>query len=253
MWEHSPDLFRSEKDIFTIASGNRLATDLVAAEPELLTHLELLEIATNEQLYREGDSIDFVYFPVDSLISSLAILEDGTTVEISMVGNEGLAGISAILGSGASRHWIKTSIGGQVLRLSTRTLDRMFVRNEVVMKALLKCYRALITQISQRAVCNARHSLNERFCCWLLMVHDRMGDANLKLTQEMISRRLGSRRAGVTVAARLLLELGAIDYRRGQLHVVNRLLLEQSACECYPIMKLEFDGAATWRAGRLLL
>jgi len=110
------------------------------------------------------------------------------------------------------------------------------------MKAVLAGYRSLIAQISQRSVCNVRHSVSERFITWLLMVHDRLGNKNLKLTQEMIASRLGARRAGITVAAGLLQAQGAIEYQRGQLHIMDRLVLEKAACECYPILRAEFEG-----------
>ena len=106
----------------------------------------------------------------------------------------------------------------------------------------MRSYGSLITQVSQRAVCNARHTVLERLACWLLMVHDRVGGENLKLTQEAIASRLGARRAGITVAAGVLQSIGAIEYRRGQLHIKDQVTLEKAVCECYPIMKAEYDG-----------
>jgi CRP-like cAMP-binding protein len=168
-------------------------------------------------------------------------MEDGTTLETSMVGREGLVGISTILGSGRSRQWIWVSIGGYAVQLDAKVLDRLFVQNETALKALLKCYRNLITQVSQRCVCNTRHTILERLSCWLLMIHDRVGDNNLSLTQEMIASRVGARRAGITVAAGLLQEMNAIAYRRGQLHVQNREVLTSVVCECYVILQAHLN------------
>ncbi len=159
---------------------------------------------------------------------SLSIMEDGTTIEISMVGKEGVVGLSALLGGGSSRHWTRMCIGGTVARLSTSALEHTFVSNEGALKHIMRSYSSLITQVSQRAVCNARHTVLERLACWLLMIHDRVGGENLRLTQEAIASRLGARRAGITVAAGMLQSIGAIEYRRGQLHIKDRVGLERS-------------------------
>jgi len=169
----------------------------------------------------------------------MAIMEDGTTVETSMVGREGMIGVSALLGSGSSRQWVWVTIGGNAIQLDTRVLERAFVQNETALKAVLKYYRSLITQLSQRCVCNTRHTILERLCCWLLMAHDRMGANDFNLTQEMIASRVGARRAGITVAAGMLQSINAIGYRRGQLHVHDRGVLERTVCECYNIIRSE--------------
>jgi len=153
-----------------------------------------------------------------------------------MVGREGLVGISTILGSGLSRQWIWVTISGNAVQLDSRILDKLFVQNEAALKALLNCYRSLITQVSQRCVCNTRHTITERLCCWLLMIHDRVGGENLSLTQEMIASRVGARRAGITVAAGMLQAMHAIEYRRGRLHIADRDVLERTVCECYNII-----------------
>ena len=153
-----------------------------------------------------------------------------------MVGRESVVGVSTILGSGLSRQWVWVTVGGSAVQLNAKLLDRLFVQNEVALKALLRCYRLLITQVSQRCVCNTRHTIMERLCCWLLMIHDRVGDNNLSLTQEMIASRVGARRAGITVAAGMLQAMKAIEYRRGHLHINDRSVLERTVCECYNIM-----------------
>lgn len=225
-----------------LAENNLLANLFLNPDTKnlLLPHLKTVAFEHNQVLYEQGDSIEHVYFPVDSVVSSLAIMEDGTTMETSMVGREGLVGISAILGRGISRQWLWVSISGGALQLEARYLDRVFVHNEDALKLLLQFYRSTITQVSQRCVCNTRHTVLERLCCWLLMVHDRAGDGNLRLTQEMIASRLGARRAGITVAAGVLQSMRAIEYRRGQLHITDREVLERVVCECYSIMRNEF-------------
>jgi CRP-like cAMP-binding protein len=220
----------------TIASRNFLLGELLnipSSTNQLLPELRIVQLSVNQVLYEQGDQIDHVYFPLDSVVSGLAIMEDGTTIETSMVGREGLIGLSAVLGSGQSRQWNWVSIGGKAIQLDARFLDRLFVQNEIALKALLRSYRALITQVSQRCVCNTRHTIVERLCCWLLMIHDRVGGENLSLTQEMIASRVGARRAGITVAAGVLQGMGAIEYRRGRLHIANREVLEHAVCECY--------------------
>jgi CRP-like cAMP-binding protein len=227
-----------------LTGKNQLLAELLAAPGArgvLLPHLRTVSLDRNEVLYEQGDRIESVYFPITCVVSNLAIMEDGTTLETSMVGREGLIGISAILGGGLSRHWLWVSISGVALQLETRFLDSLFLHNEHALKALLRCYRAIITQASQRCVCNTRHTVLERLCCWLLMVHDRVGNGNLRLTQEMIASRLGARRAGITVAAGVLQDLQAIEYRRGLLHITNRSVLEQTACECYTMIGKEFS------------
>jgi CRP-like cAMP-binding protein len=209
----------------------------------LAPHLRLVSLERSQVVYEQGDTIDFVYFPVDSVVSRLAIMEDGTTIETSLVGPEGLVGVSAILGSGVSPQWLWVLVHGTAIQLEARLLDRLLLDNEVALKSLLRFYRWMIGQVSQRCVCNTRHTVMDRLCCWLLMLHDRVGGGNLRLTQEMIASRLGARRAGITVAAGTLQAMHAIEYRRGQLHIIDRAVLEHTVCECYNIMKneLTFD------------
>lgn len=226
----------------SIASRNELLRSILDV-PEtvttLLPELRIVPLTVNQVLYEQGDRIDHVYFPLDAVISNLAIMEDGTTMETSMVGRDCMVGVTSLLGSGLSRQWMWVTIGGSAIHLEVRFLEKLFVQNEVVLKALLKCYRSMITQVSQRCVCNTRHTILERLCCWLLMIHDRVGDNNLNLTQEMIASRVGARRAGITVAAGMLQEMNAIHYRRGRFHIGNRHLLEQVVCECYSIMRTD--------------
>jgi CRP-like cAMP-binding protein len=226
-----------------IASRNELLGDLLRipdVSNYLFPELQIVPVTVNQVLYEQGDKIDVVYFPLDSAVSGLAIMEDGTTLETTLVGRDGLVGISSVLGSGLSRQWMWVTIAGQAIQLDARFLDKVFVQNEAALRALLKYYRSLVTQVSQRCVCNTRHTILERLCCWLLMVHDRVGENKLSLTQEMIASRVGARRAGITVAAGMLQEMGAITYRRGQLQIANREVLERAVCECYAFIHAEF-------------
>ena len=224
----------------SIASQNELLRELLSV-PSLaapvLAELKIVPFTVNQVLYELGDKIDFVYFPVDSVVSTLAIMEDGTTLETSMIGRESLVGISTILGTGISKQWMWVTVSGNAVQLEARFLERLFLQNETALKSLLRCYRGIVTQVSQRCDCNTRHTIMERLCCWLLMIHDRVGGSNLRLTQELIASRVGARRAGITVAARMLLEMNAIDYRRGHLHIRHREMLERTVCECYNVMR----------------
>jgi CRP-like cAMP-binding protein len=239
----SPFFERVETLSSTLILQNELLRGLFA-EPQvsrnLRPDLKVVSLEVNQVLYESGDKIDSVYFPIDTIVSSLAIMEDGTTMETSMMGSEGMVGISSILGSGNSRQWMWVTVGGSAIQLEARLLDKLFVQNETALKLLLRSYRSIVTQVSQRCVCNTRHTILERLCCWLLMIHDRVGGSNLKLTQEMIASRVGARRAGITVAAGMLQDMKAIEYRRGQLHIRDRNLLETTVCECYTILGADF-------------
>lgn len=227
----------------SLATRNHLLAQWLetpGADEYLSPHLRTVSLERNQVLYEQGDSIDHLYFPIDSVVSSLAIMEDGTTLETSMIGPEGLVGLSAILGSGRSRQWLWVLVSGTAFQLEAKLLDRLFLDNEFALKSMLQFYRSMITQVSQRCVCNTRHTVMDRFCCWLLMLHDRVGGGNLRLTQEVIASRLGARRAGITVAAGTLQAMRAIEYRRGQLHITDREVLEHVVCECYQIMKSDF-------------
>lgn len=240
----SPLLDHKEVPPSGITSRNGLLRELLsvpAIDGALLSELRVVQLTVNQVLYELGDHIDYVYFPLDAVVSGLAIMEDGTTLETSMAGHEGLVGISTILGSGRSRQWSWVTISGNAIQFESRLLDKIFVQNEVALKALLRCYRSLINQTAQRSVCNTRHTIMERLCCWLLMIQDRVGGSDLSLTQEMIASRVGARRAGITVAAGMLQDMQAIEYRRGQLHIRNRDLLTAAVCECYNILHADFS------------
>ena len=244
---HSTSFDKKESLASGIASENKLLNKLLSVPGiggDLFAEQRVVALEVNQVLYEPGDHVDSVYFPVDSVVSGLAIMEDGTTIETAMIGHDGLVGISPVLGSGPSRQWIWVTVGGSAIQIDAKVLDKMFVHNEASLKALLQYYRSLMTQVSQRCVCNTRHTILERLCCWLLMIHDRVGGTNLRLTQEMIASRVGARRAGITVAAGMLQEMHAIEYRRGQLHIRSRDSLERTVCECYSIMQADFRASS---------
>jgi len=233
---------RNELLTTTLASKNELLKELLRVPgigQDLLQESRVVQLSVNQVLYEQGDKIESLYFPLDSVVSGLAIMEDGTTIETAMVGCESVVGISTILGSGLSRQWVWVTVAGNAIQLDSKFLDRLLVQSEAALKGLLHCYRQLITQISQRCVCNTRHTIMERLCCWLLMIHDRVGGGELSLTQEMIASRVGARRAGITVAAGMLQAMKAIEYRRGQLHITDREVLERTVCECYKVISSE--------------
>lgn len=239
----NPQALLDHNDPASLAVRNPLLARLLASEEarhSVVPHLKIVSLERNQVLYEHSDLIESVYFPINSVVSTLVIMEDGVTIETSMVGPEGLVGISAILGSGRARQWHWVLIDGLAIQLEARLLDKLLVHNEDALKGFLRCYRLLITQSAQRCVCNTRHTVMDRLCCWLLMLHDRVGDSNLRLTQEMIASRLGARRAGITVAAGTLQAMKAIEYRRGQLHITDRDVLERAVCECYTIIQNEF-------------
>lgn len=234
---------RNLKDTWRFFAKNSFLAEVVEADPGIfLPRLEITALPFNHTIYDDGDFINSIYFPIDSLISSFAILGDGSRVEICMIGKEAIAGMPAILGSNPNRFCTRMSFGGTVAKLDAEVIQYAFASNVTIMRMLLRACESQITQISQRSVCNARHHLMERFCCWLLMVQDRLGSSNLRLTQELIASRLGTRRAGVTVAARTLYDEGAIDYKRGLLRIKNRAAIEAKACECYLVLKPQDNG-----------
>jgi CRP-like cAMP-binding protein len=198
-----------------------------------LPHLEPVSLNAGDEIYACGTRIQTVYFPETAVISQLSYLEDGSATEVAIIGNEGLVGLSAILESPTSAYWTKVTIGGTVLKAHLDVINQEFRRAGPFQKQILSYTSSYLNQVTQRAVCNSRHRLEERLCTWLLMVHDRAHGGPLPLTHELISEHLGARRAGITSFCTLLREHGAISYQRGVISVMNRQLLEEMACECY--------------------
>lgn len=224
----------------TVAFGglltNRILTGLPGADfARLLPHLEPVELACDENLYFLGDPPEFIYFPENAVVSHLHVLSDGGTIEADIVGRDGLTGLSAVFNTHPPERWTKVTIGGSALRVRSEVLRHEFMLGGGVQQALLTYASARLEQVAQRAVCNGLHSVEQRLCSWLLMLHDRAGDERLPLTHERIARHLGTRRAGITELATTLRARGDISYSRGLIRIVNRQGLESIACECYRV------------------
>ena len=221
---------------------NHLLAALPADEFErLLPHLELVPMPLGEVLYESGGLLHHVYFPTTSIISLHYVMEDGSSAEIAGVGNEGILGISLFMGGNTTPSRAVIQTAGHGYRLKAQFLMEEFNHAGVMLHLLLRYTQALITQISQTAVCNRHHSLEQQLCRWLLLTLDRLPSNEVTMTQELVASMLGVRREGVTEAAGKLQHAGIISYRRGHITVVDRSGLETHACECYKVVKKEFD------------
>jgi CRP-like cAMP-binding protein len=192
-------------------------------------------------LYESGRTMDFVYFPTDAIVSLLFVLESGASAEIAVVGREGVVGISLFMGGESTPSRAVVQSAGTGYRLSSRTMKEEFNCSGPVMHLMLRYTQALITQMAQTAVCNRHHTLDQQLCRWLLLSLDRLVGSELVMTQELIANMLGVRREGVTEAALKLQAAGLIRYARGHISVINRPGLEKRTCECYGVVKLEYD------------
>jgi len=207
----------------------------------LASHLELMPMGLGDVLYESGDRLQYVYFPTTSIISLLYVMEDGASAEIAVVGNEGILGISLFMGGESTPSRAIVQSAGHAFRLRAALLKEEFARYGPTMHLLLRYTQALITQMAQTAVCNRHHSVDQQLCRWLLLSLDRLGSNELSMTQELIANMLGVRREGVTEAAGKLQDAGLIRYGRGRITVLDRPRLEQRSCECYQVVKKEFD------------
>lgn len=219
---------------------------LLAALPtdeysRLLPDLELVPMPLGDVLYESGIQMHHVYFPTTSIVSLLCTMEDGASAEIAIVGNEGVVGVSLFMGGETTPSRAVIQSAGHAYRLRGPLLKEEFYRAGPMQRLLLRYTQALLTQMAQTAVCNRHHSLDQQFCRWLLLSLDRLPDNNLTMTQELIANMLGVRREGVTEAAGNVQRAGLIKYRRGHITVINRAGLEERVCECYKVVKKEFD------------
>ena len=221
---------------------NHLLAALPAEEFHRLSpHLELVEMPLGEALYESGGRLRHVYFPTTSIVSLLYVMEDGSSAEIAIVGNEGILGISLFMGGETTPSRAVVQSAGHGYRLRAEILQQEFSRGGPVMRLLLRYTQALITQMAQTAVCNRHHSVEQQLCRWLLLSLDRLSSNQLAMTQELIANMLGVRREGVTEAAGNLQRAGLIRYSRGHITVLDRKRLEQQVCECYAVVQKEFD------------
>lgn len=203
--------------------------------------LELVEMPLGQALYESGGHLKHVYFPTTSIVSLLYVLESGASAEIAVVGNEGILGISLFMGGETTPSRAVVQSAGHGYRLSAKQLKEEFNRAGHMMHLLLRYTQALITQMAQTAVCNRHHAVEQQLCRWLLLSLDRLAANEVNMTQELIANMLGVRREGVTEAAGKLQRAGLIEYARGHIKVIDRPGLEKRVCECYQVVKAEFD------------
>jgi CRP-like cAMP-binding protein len=221
---------------------NHLLAALPDAERQRwLPQLEAVELPLGAVLYESGSTLSHVYFPTTAIVSLLYVMESGASAEIAVVGNEGLVGISLFMGGGSTPSRAVVQSAGQGYRLEASAMKEEFNRAGPAMHLLLRYTQALITQMAQTAVCNRHHSLDQQLCRWLLLSLDRLQGNELVMTQELIANMLGVRREGVTEGALKLQQAGIIRYARGRITVLDRAALEQRTCECYAVVKKEYD------------
>jgi CRP-like cAMP-binding protein len=224
------------------ARQNQLLAALPSSDFErVATHLELVRLKCGAVLYESNSQLRFVYFPTTSIVSLQYDLASGESTEIAMVGREGILGISLFMGGDTTSSRAVVQNAGVAYRLRADALRAEFARAGPMLFHLLRYTQALLTQMAQNAACNRHHSLEQQLCRWMLLILDRLQSTELPMTQEAIANRLGVRREGVTEAAGKLRATGLIRYRRGRISVLDRKGLERRTCECYGVVKSEYD------------
>ena len=225
---------------------NRLLAALPHAEYErVLPHLGHVSFKLGEVVYESGGQMEHIYFPTTAIVSLLYTMENGTSAEIGVVGNEGVVGIALFMGGDTTPNHAIVQSAGYALKMKAQALRDEFIRAGEFQLSLLRYTQALITQISQTAVCNRLHTIEQQLSRWLLLSHDRLQSDVLKMTQELIANMLGVRREGVTYAAGRLQAEGLIKYVRGRITILDRKGLEATVCECYRVVKDEYDRLLT--------
>ncbi|QNI02792.1 Crp/Fnr family transcriptional regulator [Halomonas sp. SH5A2] len=209
--------------------------------------LEPVELTLGQSLAESGQLMRYVFFPTDSIVSLLCVMDDGDSTEIAVVGDEGVVGVSLFMGGETTPSRAIVQSGGSAYRLKGSLMKSEFYRAGPLQDLLLRYTQALITQMAQTAVCNRHHSLDQQLCRWLLLSLDRLPTNELLMTQELIANMLGVRREGVTAAASKLQKAGLISYHRGRIFILDRHGLEERVCECYEVVKDEYDRLLTYR------
>ncbi|MHB8534135.1 MAG: Crp/Fnr family transcriptional regulator [Sulfuricaulis sp.] len=234
-------VFEPDKKIHQ--KDNRLISALPAEVfSRLLPDLQQVTLALGEVIYEPGVEMDHVYFPASGcIISMLYVMKDGASAEIAVIGDEGMVGIALFMGGGTMPSRALVQSAGPALVLKGESLKREFELHGEFQVLLLRYTQALITQMSQTAVCNRHHTVDQQLCRWLLLSLDRLASNKLAMTQDLIANMIGVRREGVTEAAGKLQSLGLIDYNRGRITVLDRSGLEKRVCECYSVVKKEYD------------
>lgn len=226
--------------------------DLLAALPmdeyqRLAPDLEKVDLVLGDSLVESGQAMQHVYFPTDSIVSLLCVMEDGDSTEIAVVGAEGIVGISLFMGGETTPSRAIVQSAGTAYRLKGHLLKDEFYRAGALQGLLLRYTQALLTQMAQTAVCNRHHSLDQQLCRWLLLSLDRLPTNELLMTQELIANMLGVRREGVTESAGKLQKAGLISYHRGRITILDRPGLEARVCECYAVVRKEYERLLSYR------
>ena len=220
---------------------NKLLAALPTSDYErLIPHLKLVPLPTRQVLYEPVEPITHVYFPQHAVISIVTSMQDGSTVEVGIVSNEGMVGIPVILGGNTTTTKAFVQVAGAGMQMDADVLRTEFKRGGAIQNLLLRYVQAIYSELAQAAACNRLHTLEERLARWLLTVSDRLESEEFPLTQEFIAQMLGVRRSGVTVAASTLSRAGMISYQRGHISILNREDLEATSCECYQVIQKEF-------------
>jgi len=227
--------------------GNRMLAALPPADfDRLREQFQSVPMSLGMAVYESGDTQGYVYFPTTAIVSLLYVMEDGSSAEIAIVGNEGVVGVALFMGGESTPSRAVVQSAGQAYRLHARAVKAEFDRGGEMQHLLLRYTQALITQMAQTAVCNRHHAIEQQLCRWLLLSLDRLSSNELSMTQELIANMLGVRREGVTEAAGKLQAAGLIHYNRGKIIVIDRPGLEALACECYSVVKRETDRLLPW-------
>jgi CRP-like cAMP-binding protein len=222
------------------AQENRLLAALPVEDYQrLLPELMPVGLSLGETIYESQGRMEYVYFPTSSHVSLLYTMIDGSTAEVGLVGNEGLVGIALFMGGDTTPNRAIVQGAGRAFRMKASVMQQEFKRGGSLQLLLLRYTQALITQISQTAVCNRLHTTEQRLCRWILMTHDRTQTDELEMTHEFISNMLGIQREAVSLAAHRLREKGGIDYKRGRIQIIARRILEEFSCECYQVVRVE--------------
>jgi CRP-like cAMP-binding protein len=223
-------------------ADNRILASLPQEDFErILPHLSPVAFSLGEVVYESGAKMDHIYFPTTAIISLLYMMENGSSAEMGIAGKEGLVGVALFMGGGTMPNRAVVQSAGGAVRMRARLLQEEFARGGEFQRLLLRYTQALLTQMSQTAVCNRLHTIEQQLCRWLLLSHDRLDSDELVMTQELIANMLGVRREGVTAAAGRLQEKGLISYVRGRIRILDRPGLEAAVCECYKVVKDEYD------------
>ena len=239
----------AKENVATVPVNNLLTNKLLAGLPcedfaHLLPHLEFVTLCAGEDLRNFSENARYAFFPESAVISQMHVLASGETTEAAIIGWEGVIGLYTIFNASQPSYWTQALVAGTALRLRTEILKREFKRGGALQKQLLAYTSQRLQQLSQRAICNGCHRVDERLCNWLLLVQDRVSDDQLHLTHEQIANHLGTRRAGITNAANALRLRGIISYNRGLIRILNRQALIRAACECYQTINHTLTQAA---------